>query len=124
MQKHPDQELIESLSKQLRTILDESAQAMVIYLDDSHKVCNQKFADMLGYRSPEDWAIMPTPVTDSTEDTRDALITAVMYALQKKASSAVRVAWKTKYDGEVNTTCVSVPGAFQGQTYAMLFFET
>jgi PAS domain-containing protein len=123
MQKHPHEGLIVGLREQNRAILDESPQAFFIYLDDYHKFCNRKFADMLGYESPEDWAKMTTPVADSTEDTRNKLISAVMSAIEDKAASSVRIAWRTKDDRVVDTTCVSVPGMFNGQAYAMLFFE-
>ena len=34
------EELIAGISKQMRSILDSSEQAIYIYLDDIHKVCN------------------------------------------------------------------------------------
>jgi hypothetical protein len=34
----------------MKQVLDKSGQAIYLYLDDSHKVCNKKFADMLGYK--------------------------------------------------------------------------
>ena len=54
-QKHHE-ELVAGISKQMKGILDASEQAVYIYLDNIHKVCNSKFATLLGYRSPEEWA--------------------------------------------------------------------
>ena len=36
------EELIAGISKQMKSILDSSQQAIYIYLDDIHKVCNEK----------------------------------------------------------------------------------
>jgi PAS domain-containing protein len=115
--------MIAGLREQFGAILDESPQAMFIYLDDYHKVCNRRFADMLGYSSPDEWARMPNPVSDTTTDTRDDLKTAVMAAIQDKAASTFPVSWKTKYGRTISTKCVAAPGMYHGQPYVMLFFE-
>ena len=57
--KHEEQhheELIQGISRQMKSILEDSQQAIYIYLDDIHKVCNEKFASLMGYGSPEEWA--------------------------------------------------------------------
>jgi hypothetical protein len=84
--------------------MSESPHRIIVYLDDNHKMCNQKFADMLGSRSPNEWSEMKTPVTDSSEDTRDNLISAVMGALQERTALYVQVAWKRIGGGMVYTT--------------------
>ena len=53
-QKHHE-ELVNGVYSQLKQILDSSEQAIYLYLDDTHKVCNKKFATLLGYASPEDY---------------------------------------------------------------------
>ncbi len=111
------------LRDQFQQIMSESPQAIFVYLDDYHKVCNERFADMLGYRSPEEWAAMKTPVTDTTADTRDNMISSVMGALESKIASSVRVSWKRKTGEVINTICITVPGFVGGQPYAMHFFS-
>ena len=44
--KHHE-ELVQGLYDQLKPILEKSEQPMFIYLDDNHKACNSKFAEML-----------------------------------------------------------------------------
>lgn len=41
-------ELVKGLSDQLKQVLERSEQAVYIYLDDTHKNCNKRFADLLG----------------------------------------------------------------------------
>ena len=50
-QHHVD--LIEGIAQQMKEVLDKSGQAIYLYLDDTHKVCNKKFADIVGYKSPK-----------------------------------------------------------------------
>jgi PAS domain-containing protein len=55
------EELIAGVSDQLALVLDGSGQGVYICLDDAHKACNARFAAMLGYRSPAEWAAEPGP---------------------------------------------------------------
>ncbi len=48
------EELVNGLYEQMKPILDKSEQPIFIYLDDNHKACNQKFASMLGFKSPQE----------------------------------------------------------------------
>jgi len=41
---HPHEELIKGIHEQLKEILDESKQAIYVYLDDHHMTYNQRFA--------------------------------------------------------------------------------
>ena len=45
------EELVNGLYNQMKKILDSSEQPIFIYLDDNHKICNQRFAAFLGYKS-------------------------------------------------------------------------
>lgn len=40
--------LIADLAAQFAPVLEKSSQAVYLYLDDTHKVCNKKFADVFG----------------------------------------------------------------------------
>ena len=62
MNQHQHHEqLINGLAEQLKPILEESKQGVYIYLDDVHKICNEKFAQLLGYNSPDEWAKVEKP---------------------------------------------------------------
>ena len=65
-QQHHE-ELIKGVSQEQKLILNKSPQAIYIYLDDNHKVCNKKFAELLGYKSPAEWAKMDSPLADVVE---------------------------------------------------------
>lgn len=50
------EELVKGLYDQMKPVLDSSEQPIFLYLDDNHKACNSKFATLLGYKSPQEWA--------------------------------------------------------------------
>ena len=86
-QKHHE-ELIKGHPQRTKTDFgDESPQAIYIYLDDTHKVCNKKFADLLGYSSPAEWAKMEAPLSDVVEKDQQSVIV-VMAKLQRNWSPA------------------------------------
>ncbi|MBI4298037.1 MAG: PAS domain S-box protein [Chloroflexi bacterium] len=44
---------VRELERQYRMVLDRSADGVYIYLDDEHKACNDKLADLFGYSKGE-----------------------------------------------------------------------
>src|SRR3989338_8317019 len=96
--KHHEQ-LIDGISKQFKEILENSGQGMYIYLDDIHKICNEKFAKMLGYTSAKDWSS----------------------AMEKGIGSSFDINWKTKNGKSLKTNVILVPIAFEGHLMALHF---
>jgi PAS domain-containing protein len=118
------QELITGISKQMRSILDSSQQAVYIYLDDIHKVCNGKFATLLGYRSPEEWAKVEDAF-DVFVDQRsmETLASAYHQAMEKLIPASIQVTWKKKSGGTVDTTVVLVPIAYDDHLFALHYIS-
>jgi PAS domain-containing protein len=118
------EELIAGISRQMESILDSSQQAVYIYLDNIHKVCNSKFASLLGYRSPEEWA----KVEDAFEvfvdpGSQETLVTAYNRAMEKMIPATIKVTWKKKAGGTVDTMVVLVPIEYEGHLFALHFIS-
>ena len=118
------EELIKGITKQLESILDSSQQAIYIYLDDIHKVCNEKFASLLGFGSPEEWA----KVEDSFEtfvdqSSQETLVKAYRLAMEKFIPANIKVTWKRKPGGTIATDVVMVPIAFDDHLFALHFIS-
>jgi hypothetical protein len=78
------EELIGGFYDQLRPVFESSEQAMYLYLDDTHKICNKKFASLLGYGTEHEWARV-TEFTDFVADTSsEILVTAYQRAIERK----------------------------------------
>jgi PAS domain-containing protein len=116
------EELIAGISKQMKIILESSQQAVYIYLDDIHKVCNGKYATLLGYRSPEEWAKEQDPLEATVErSSQEILANAYKQAMEKFIPSNIKVTWKKKSGGTVVTSVVLVPIAYDDHIFALHF---
>ena len=78
---------MKSSEKQIGTptqIFDSSEQAIYLYLDDSRKVCNEKFAEMQGYNSLEEWSKVENPLEVGIDKmSQDAVVSAYRDAMEK-----------------------------------------
>jgi tryptophanyl-tRNA synthetase len=90
-------ELIKGIAEQMKILLKESKEAIYIYFDDAHKVCNKKFADLLGYKSPKAWADAEVPLSDVLEEDQQKVINAYMNA-SENAEHKNRRNPKNQYD--------------------------
>jgi hypothetical protein len=116
------EELVKGLYDQMKMVLDSSEQPMDIYLDDNHKACNSKFAAMLGYKSPQEWANIQGFLEPCVaEKSWDVVQTAYWDSMKKMIGSTIQVTWKKKGGGTFDSTVIFVPMAFQGHLFAVHF---
>lgn len=120
---HSHGDLLGELTAQLQPLLESSEQAIYIYMDDENKVCNEKFATLLGYDSPEEWAqvVDPFPMVFVDESSQDALIEAFQKGMQSMVASTFKVRWKKKSGGTADTTVILVPISYEGHLFALHF---
>ena len=120
------EEIIQGFYKQFKTVFDNSGQAMYIYLDDVHKLCNKKFAELLGYDSAQEWASGDKSFTMEfvDEKSRHTLVNAYSAAMEKVIGSAFPVTWKTKTGKKVNSQVILVPVEHEKHLLALHFVQT
>lgn len=123
MDEHRHEGLIESVSKEYQDIFSNSQQGVYIYLDDTHKVCNKKFAALLGYESAEEWAQVEESFPDAfvSEESQEELVGAYQEAMENSVGSAIKVTWKKKFGESVSTDVILVPIAHDGHLLALHF---
>jgi hypothetical protein len=120
-QQHHE-ELIKGITKEQKLILDKSAQAVYIYFDDNHKVCNKKFADLLGYKSPGEWAKMDAPLADVVEKDQQIVIDAYTKASEELIASKLEIKFKNVKDGTIiKSSLVMVPIMYSGHVFVIHF---
>jgi hypothetical protein len=119
--QHEHDTTIEEVRKQFGVILKESRQAIYAYLDDTHKLCNERFASMLGYESAEEWSRVTKPFTEVfvQEKSRHSLVSAFQEAMESKSASIIHIAWKKKAGGSINTQVILVPISVKGELLAL-----
>ncbi len=116
--------LIKELAQELEPVLSKSPQAIYLYLDDTHKICNQKFADMLGYKSIEEWVTNEYPVEDVAEEYRDKGIQAYMNASEKFIATALPVTLVKKDGKKIKTQIIMAPITHKNETFVLHFITS
>ncbi len=98
---------------------------MYIYLDDDNKVCNSNFAELLGYKSPNEWAKIRGNFPDLfvAKKSQKTLVSAYQNAMEKMVGSTISVTWKKKNGDEIETTTMLVPIAYDGHPMALHFIS-
>ena len=117
-------ELIKGIAEQMKILLKESERAIYIYLDDSHKVCNKKFADLLGYKSQRVWADAEAPFSDVLEKDQKKVIDAYMNASEKGIASSIDVKMKNiKTEEILKINMIVAPTIYQGHIFTVHFLS-
>jgi PAS domain S-box-containing protein len=115
--------LMEEVAREFEPVLKNSPQGVYIYLDDTHKICNEKFAEMLGYSSVQDWVDNEFPVEDVKKEDQEKGINAYMNASQKFEASTFEGTWIKKDGTEIKTEVIMVPVTFKGETFVLHFIS-
>lgn len=115
--------LIEEVTELFEPVLTNSPQAIYIYLDDTHKICNQKFADLLGYKSVDDWVANETALDDVVEADQHKVVEAYISASQKLEASNLSISVQTQDGEELKVKMIMVPFAYQGEIFAVHYIS-
>jgi len=123
--KTQHEELIKGVYEQLKEVLEESKQAIYIYYDDTHKICNQRFASLLGYKSVEEWSAVNKPFTEAfvNDESQEILVSTYRNAMEDKIGSDIEVSWKKKTGESVRAKVIMVPISHNGELLALHFIS-
>jgi hypothetical protein len=118
-------EVVQGVRDQLSSMFENSDQSIYIYLDDMHKVCNEKFSSLLGYSSPVEWAGVEKnfPEAFVLKESQKTLVGAYQNAMTKFIGSTNSITWKSKSGEPIRTTTILVPIAFKGHSLALHFIS-
>ncbi len=119
-------DLMQSIASEYADIFENSEQGVYIYLSDTDKICNEKFAKLLGYGSPEEWAKieMSFPMAFVADESQETLVAAFQDAMDKMAGSVNVITWKKKDGSTVNTNVILVPIVHTGHLLALHFVSS
>jgi hypothetical protein len=116
------EEVVKGFYDQMKPVLDSSEQPIFLYLDNNHKACNSKFARMLGYKTPQEWAEIPDFLeVYVAEKSREKLMTVYWDAMKKKVASTTQITWTKKGGENLDSTVILVPIFFQGHLFSLHF---
>ena len=114
---------LRALAADLQGMADESPQAMYIFLDDRNKWCNQRFASLLGYASPQEWAKVADSFTSAFVDPKSqaTIVSTYQDAMEQGVGAQVPVTWRRKDGKTVKTRVILVPLEREGHRMALHF---
>ncbi len=123
-QEEHHEALVKGITAQLKPMMDKSPQAIYVYLDDAHKACNKKFADLLGYKSAKEWADTEAPLADVVEADQEKVIAAYENASENLVASSLNVRFtNVKTDKPIKAKVIMVPIAYDGHIFALHFIS-
>lgn len=116
-------DVLATATQQLRTLFEESGQAIYLFLDDHNKSCNKRFAQLLGYPTPEAWAAVHTsfPTAFVAPASQETLVDAYQAAMNDGVAASVPITWKRKDGKTVDSDVILVPLDVDGTRLALHF---
>ena len=124
MAQNPHHEhLITEVSEMFVPLLSNSKKAIYIYLDDEYKICNKRFSDLLGYKSPKEWVDNQYPVSDVLEKDQERAIKAYMAASKKFTSSKIVATWVKKNGKKIKTEVTLIPFSYSDEVFVIHFIS-
>lgn len=115
--------LVKEVAEQFEPVLSNSPQGIYIYLDDVHKVCNKKFAEMLGYSSVTEWAENENPVGDVSEEDQEKVIEAYGKASRDLKASKLSASVVGKGGKKIKTDIIMAPITYKGEVFVIHFIS-
>ena len=115
--------LVHEVEELFKSVLSNSPQAIYIYLDDAHKICNQKFADLLGYKSIQEWVDYETPVSDVSEEDQDKVIKAYGRASEKLEAGQMDIHLNSKNGEKIHVNLIMAPITYKNEVFVIHFIS-
>ena len=121
--QHPHEKILAAFSKEFKHIMHSSPQGVYMYIDDEHKVCNEKFAKMMGYKSAAEWAKLPTVLDDVVPSDHERVIKAYTETVTKSVGNSLNMTVKNRFGrGKAKkVSVVMVPISVKGEICALHF---
>ncbi len=115
--------IIKELTDQFEPLFSNSPLGIYLYLDDEHKSCNKKFADMLGYKSTQEWVENEFPIGDVVEEDQEKGIEAYMNASRKLIASSFTGSFVRKDGKKIKTEVTLAPITYKGEVFVLHFIS-
>jgi PAS domain S-box-containing protein len=123
-QDQQHEEWLAGIASQLAPIFDNSEEGVYVYLDDRHKICNERLAKMWGYASAAEWAAAPDFLETFVATQPDRVQVSTNYhqhVHRELTAYQLQFTAKRKDGRSVRVETQTVPFAYDGQLFAYAF---
>ena len=118
------EEWLAAIAEQLAPIFDNSKEGVYVYLDDRHKICNERLAKMWGYTSAAEWSATPDfleSFVDTQPDRVQVSTTYHQHVHRELTAYSLRYTVRRKDGRKIRVESSTVPFALDGQLFAYAF---
>jgi len=118
------EEWLAGIATQLAPIFDNSIEGVYVYLDDRHKICNERLAKMWGYASAAEWAAAPDFLETFVATRPDRVQVSTNYhqhVHRELTAYQLRFTVKRKDGRTLRVATQTVPITYDGQLFAYAF---
>ena len=123
-QDRQHEEWLTAIATQLAPILGNSRDGVYIYLDDRHKICNERLATLWMYGSAAEWAAAPDFLESFVATHDDRVRVSETYhrnVHQQLTAYRLRYEVRRKDGRRIRCEADTVPFALDGQLFAYTF---
>ena len=120
------EEWLATIETQLAPIYDNSQEGVYVYLDDRHKICNERLAKMWGYPSAAEWAAAPDFLETFVASQPDRVQVSTTYhqhVHRELTAYKLRYTVRRKDGRKITVESQTVPLALDGQLFAYAFIH-
>lgn len=115
--------LLKEVLEMLKPLFNKSSQGIVLYLDDHHKTCNKKYAELLGYKSVGEFEKNEYPVDDIDPKDQEKAIKAFMKVSEKLEATTAGGTMKKQNGGKFKAQVIMIPLPYKNETFVLEFFS-
>lgn len=116
--------LVKEIVEQFEPVFTKSPHGIYIYLDDVHKMCNKKFAEMLGYGSVAEWVANENPVGDVVLEDQEKVVDAYREASRNLRASKVFVSIVRKDKKRIKVDIIMAPITYKEEVFVIHFVSS
>jgi len=123
-QDRQHEEWLAEIAPQLAPVFDNSREGIFVYLDDRHKICNERLAKLWGYASATEWAAAPDFLETFVDSHADRVRVSESYhknVHQDLVAYRLRYTVRRKDGRRIRVEADTVPYAHDDQLFAYTF---
>ena len=123
-QDRQHEEWLADIAVQLAPVFEHSEEGVYVYLDDRHKICNERLAKMWGYATAAEWAGQPDFLETFVAARPDRVKISSNYhqnVHQRLAAYRLRFTARHRDGRRIRCEADTVPFSYDGQVFAYTF---
>ena len=116
--------IMKEVAELFSPVLLQSPQGVYLYLDEENRVCNQNFAEFLGYDSVQAWRFNTTPETDVSVEDRENEEKAYYEAAELMKAVSLNVTYQRQDKIKIKASVIMIPFEYKDKLLVLHFVSS